>query len=992
MNISRRDFIKWMGFGTVAATLSACKGKVIHSIPYVVKPDTIIPGNPNYYATTMFDGFDISSVIVKTREGRPIKIDKNDLSKNFNNSSARIQASLLSLYDNERLKNPIINNKKVTWKELDNYVIKKLNNVKKNKKKISIITSSLPSPSTKKIILDFSKKYSNTEIVVYDSISYSNFLDASESVLGYRGLPKYNLSEIELIVSFNADFLGDWTPDCIKNSYSNNRDPKKNMLRHIQIENNMTLSGANADLRIPVKPSMCKKMLLELYNNIVYNIETNNIIIKKIVREIKNKGKKTLIFADGDKECYIISLLINNFISSYGISKDKFILSKESNDKKFETFLNELEYGNIGAVLLYQNNPIYSLPILKKKQFKKGLSNLDISISFSSYYDETSKFINVLSPTHHWLESWGDTNPLTGMYTLMQPTINPIFNTRQFQDTLLVWKNYNTKKKIISNHDELYNNTSKVDYINNYYDFLKKFWEDTILPKSNLNNFEEALFNGVLEINEIPKKNKFLLQNLDKIQINNYNNYKNSSFELELYSKTGTGDGRQFTNPWLYEFPDPITRTTWDNYITISPEDANKLGLKNWNIGNGAMDSSKVNIIADNIKIKNIPVYIQPGQAIGSLGFALGYGHNLKEKYNIGINAFHIYKNFNKIQYNIKIEKIDGHHEFACIQLQNTTVGRKDIAKETKLKIFLNNKKEEWNKKENYNTYKGYVNVDKLSIWNEFDQKNGHHFNLSIDLNSCIGCGTCVMACNVENNIPVVGKSEIRKSRDMHWLRIDRYYSTTEDFESLQDNNLSTKNIFSEPENYNYLLNPESNPKIIFQPIMCQHCNHAPCETVCPVSATSHGKQGQNMMVYNRCIGTRYCANNCPYKVRRFNWFSYSNNDNFDFHMNNDIGRMVLNPDVVVRSRGVMEKCSLCIQMTQSVILNAKKEKRKIKDGEFKTACTESCPTNALTFGDINDKNSKIYKKINNNRTYRLLESIGTKPNISYQVKIRNSE
>lgn len=982
-NTSRRDFIKLMGFSTIAATLSACKGKVIHSIPYVVKPDSITPGIPNYYATTMFDGFDLSSVLVKTREGRPIKIDSNNTAQYFNTTSARIQASLLSLYDNERLKEPHIYGKKVSWKELDIFINNKLTNIQKNGKQIVILSSSLPSPSTKKLIWDFSKIYPNTRTVIYDAFSYSDGLDAAEEIFGIRGLPYYDISQSQLIISFDADFLGDWLPISIAKDYAKIRDPKINMLRHIQIESNMTISGANADIRIPHKPSTIKKILFEVYN-ILKNKTSNNKLAKEIANIIKQQGSNAVIFADGDKQSYSIAYMINKLIKSRALLTNQFILAKESNNISFHHFINDLNNGHIGAVLVYQTDPVYSLPINESRAFIKGLKNFtDLNISFSIKENQTSSIMDVWAPTHHWLESWGDTNPITGMYTLMQPTIQPLFNTRQFQESLLIWKNFN-------NID---------DSINNYYTYLKNFWEKEILPDSNLESFDTALFHGVVK-----RKNEklFVQNNTYNLNLSSSSNYSSSSyinknknlFELKLYTKIAIGDGTQFDNPWLQELPDPITRTTWDNYITISQIDADKIGLKNWHAGNGAMNGDIVNIIANNIIIKNVPVYIQPGQAIGSIGLALGYGNKkFKLQQQKGINAYLLYDNFNLIQYNIKIEKIENKiHEFACVQLQNTLAGRNSIARETSIKNFLNYPQNIWNKEEKIKTYKGKLPINQISLWQETEKNEGHHFNLSIDLNTCIGCGACVISCNIENNIPVVGKEEIRKSRDMHWLRIDRYYSSLENIDSLKEKGLSQENMFTEPKMYNYLLQPEYNPKVIFQPIMCQHCNNAPCETVCPVSATSHGSQGQNMMAYNRCVGTRYCANNCPYKVRRFNWFNYVKNDKFNFHMNNDIGRMVLNPDVVVRSRGVMEKCSMCIQMTQSVILEAKKAGTKIEDKDFETACTKACPTNAIIFGDINDKNSQVAKKKKDARSYKLLDFIGTKPNVFYQVKIRNSE
>ncbi|WP_185873893.1 4Fe-4S dicluster domain-containing protein [Blattabacterium cuenoti] len=944
---SRRDFLKWIGFSTASVTLAACKGPVIKSIPYIVKPEEITPGVPTYYASTMIDSFDIGCVLVKTREGRPIKIEPNLTSPYFNTTSVRIQSSLLSLYDETRLKNPFLKGKKCSWNTIDHYVISVLKKISKIKKDIVILSSSYPSFSTKQLVKDFKKEYPNTKWITYDAISYSKALDAAEEILGYRGFPLFDLSKTELIVSFDADFLVDWSPENISKSYVKNKKPKASMLQHIQIESNMSLSGSNADIRISKKPTDIQKMLFEVYQKLFFEIDSKNKEVIQITNLIKEKGSKCVIFADGSKEAYILSFLINKKIHSNAFKNKKFILSKESNDLQFKNFIKDLKTEKIGALLIHNINPLYSFPFIEKEILKK----IPITISFSMKKNETHEMMDVWAPIPHWLESWGDTNPITGIYTLIQPTIQNLFNTRQLQESLIKWGNIKEK---------------------NYYNYLQNIWERKIIPKSNVTSFNEALFHGVIEKKEKLKINNNLWISKKKIHINE-KKYFSKNFELKLYTKINIGDGHQYDNPWLQEFPDPITRTTWENYLTISYYDAKKIGLKNWYTIHGAMNGDCVDLIKNNkILMKDIPIYIQPGQGIGSIGISFGYGQKKGKLSKIcqGKNAYFLYKNFNCIQNDIKIKKTNKIHKFSCVQLQNTTVGR-NLSKEIDLDTFLKYPKKIWNNKEKIFTDKGMISIEKMDIWKKKNQeieKKGHHFHLSIDLNSCIGCGACVISCHSENNVPVVGKKEIRKYRDMHWLRIDRYYS----------NHPKKK----EKENF-------FNPKVSFLPIMCQHCDYAPCETVCPVGATTHGEQGQNMMTYNRCIGTRYCANNCPYKVRRFNWFNYSNNQKFDFYMNNSLGKMVINPDVVVRTRGIMEKCSLCIQRTQSVIGIAKKENRKIKDKEFETACSISCPTNAITFGDINDKNSYISKNIKNSRNYKLLDFLGIKPNVSYKLKVR---
>ncbi|WP_238785029.1 4Fe-4S dicluster domain-containing protein [Blattabacterium cuenoti] len=951
---SRRDFLKWVGFSTASVSLAACKGPVIKSIPYVVKPDVITPGIPNYYASTMIDSFDIGSVLVKTREGRPIKIEPNSTSKYFNTTSARIQSSLLSLYDEERLKNPFLKGKKSSWKKIDDYIIKYLEHIYKTKKNIIFLSSSFPSFSTKKLIKDFKKIYPNIKWITYDAISYSKVLDASKEIFGIRAFPIFDLKKSKLIVSFDADFLGDWSPENMGKSYVENRTPNKDMMQHIQIESNMSISGANADIRISKKPSEIKKMLFEIFQKIFFGKEPKDLYVKKIAFLIEKIGSKSVIFADGDQESYELSFLINKKINSQALQKNKYFFSKESNDEELKKFIKNLEYKNIGGLFIHNVNPIYSLPLDFSNKLKKIIKKIPLTVSFSMKKDETNEIMDVLAPIPHWLECWGDTHPVTNVYTLIQPTIQCIFNTRQLQDSLIIWGKIEEK---------------------NYYEYLKKNWEKNIIHKSNVISFNEALFHGVVQKIDDPFPKNFMnekkIQKYRKKLIVKYSEKK--YFELRLYTKISMGDGHQHNNPWLQELPDPITRTTWDNYLTISYFDANKIGLKNWNSGDGSLNGNCVDLIKNKkIIIRDIPIFIQPGQAIGSLGLAFGYGQKKGKLSKLcnGINAYKIYENFNIVQYNIQIKKVDKIHKFACIQLENTTVDRKNIVKETNLNTFLRFPKEIWNEEEKIVTNKGMLSPQEISIWDQKKiEKNGHHFNLSIDLNACIGCGACIIACNSENNVPVVGKEEITKSRDMHWIRVDRYYFANNNEKSIHNN-----------------------PKVSFQPVMCQHCDYAPCETVCPVGATTHGEQGQNMMVYNRCVGTRYCANNCPYKVRRFNWFNYANNNNFDYNMNNTLGKMVINPDVVVRTRGVMEKCSLCIQRTQYTINIAKKENRKIKDKEFETACSISCPTKAITFGDINDKNSIISEKIKNTRYYKLLDFIGVRPNVSYQLKIRNDK
>lgn len=962
---SRRDFLKLLGFSTAAVTLAACEAPVIKTIPYVVKPHEIIPGVPNYYASTYFDGYDFASVLVKTREGRPIKIDPNPAAGDLGKTNARAQASVLSLYDNDKVKQPKLDGKDETFDKVDDFVIKGLEEAKASGKRIVLLSHSFASPTFKKLFAEFKAKYPTAELVTYDAIPYAASLDAAQEVFGQRALPVYDLKGSELVVAFQADFLGEYNAASLETSYAAARKPGASMLRHIQVESNMSLTGANADSRYRLKPSAVNKTLVEVYNAIVGGGSSDKLA-SEIAKELLAKGSKAVVFADGSKGAQVLAHLINQKLGSVAFTgKANFL--KEFDKARFQEFLGWLNGGQVGVLITNNVDPIYSHH--KGQDFKKSLTKVPYVIAVADKKNEMYKAAKAVIPVANWLESWGDIEPQTGVYSLMQPTIQKIYKSRQIEESLLVWKN------------------GKNNAANNYYDYLKANSASLLGGTS----FNKALYNGI-----VASANATTLSYAGgnaAQAVAELGNFKASDLELVLYTKTSIGDGTQANNPWLQELPDPLTRMSWDNYLTISPKDAERLGIENDLNARMQLDGSIVNLTVNGVTIENVPVFIQPGQADGSVGLALGYGKkNSGATADTGVNAYPLFDGSNLAVSNVKIEKTGESHEFAGIQLQNTLMGRYDIAKEVPLTEYLNvafdDEHHGWNKPLEYHTISGALPAGKIDLWDAFDDTDGPHFNLSVDLNSCTGCGACIIACQAENNVPVVGKEEIRMSRDMYWLRIDRYYSAKEKIETKE----GVERGLNVPNLYDILIEPNESPDVIFQPVMCQHCNHAPCETVCPVAATSHSKQGQNHMAYNRCIGTRYCANNCPYKVRRFNWFTYNLNDRFDFNQNNDLGRMVLNPDVVVRTRGVMEKCSLCIQKTQATILNAKKENRKVTDGEFKesVACAAACSTGSLTFGDMNDKESEVRKLYSSNRRYHLLEEIGTKPNVFYHTKVRN--
>ena len=976
-NTNRRDFLKYVGFSTAAASIAACEGPIIKSVPYVVQPEQIIPGISNYYATAIADGFDFRSILIKTREGRPIKVENNNETPVLGDANARVHASVLSMYDIKRLQGPKSGGKDIAWSDFFSQVGAKLKAMAVSKTPVVLLTQTFASPTTQNIIKKFITQFPNVRHVVYDTISFSHALDAFKNVYGVRALADYDFSKAETIVSIGADILGDWQGGGYDCGYAKSRVPKKingksKMSYHIQFESIMTLSGANADNRIPTNPTIQKKIIAQIYSQLTGGSLKNDLnpqlakVVTQAVNRLKKSGPKAVLVSGiEDVAVQEVVLAINHHLGSEVIDVAQPKLIRQGSNKDVDQLIDDMKKGKVKGLITAGVNPCFTLP--NAESFTTTLSKLELSVAFSLKEDETAAASQFVAATPHYLESWGDYQFKKGHYALAQPTIRPLFDTQQFQDVLL----------------KLSGSKST------FYDQIKSNWSENILKE---NSWNKTLHDGFFASGEAIKSAGFSLD-LTR-QIKKLSESSTSTMTLVLYPKTGMGDGQQANNPWLQEFPDPISRVSWDNYLSVSAKDAKKIGLKNVNVANGALNGSYAKVTVGN-KSLVIPVLIQPGQANGTVGLAFGYGERrgLQDEMQVGVNAYPFYNDFNTVQ-QVSITPVEGSHEFACVQLHNTLMGRGDIIKETTLEIFNTKDKEYWNPipKVSKNHIEYEVTSPEVDMWQAFDRSVGHHFNLSIDLNSCTGCGACVIACHAENNVPVVGKQEIRKSRDMHWLRIDRYYSSGESFGEDDQTKDNISGLGDSLTTFGEMENASENPQVAFQPVMCQHCNHAPCETVCPVAASSHGRQGQNHMAYNRCIGTRYCANNCPYKVRRFNWFLYNKNDEFDYHMNNDLGRMVLNPDVVVRSRGVMEKCSMCIQMTQKTILDAKLEGRAIKDGEFQTACSNACSSGALVFGDVNDKTSKVSRLKEDDRMYHLLESVGTKPNVMYQTKVRNTD
>ncbi|MGR3810861.1 TAT-variant-translocated molybdopterin oxidoreductase [Jiulongibacter sp. NS-SX5] len=951
----RRDFLKMLGFGVTAVSLAACDAPVRKTIPYLNKPESVEPGVPNFFATTYAEGGEFSPVLVKTVEGRPIKIEGNKLSKISNGGvSARVHASVLSLYDNEKLKGPQKGGEDISWEDLDKEVVAGLSSANN----IRIVSSSVFSPTTNKVIADFKAKYPSAVHVTYDANGLTGMVDANAESFGKAAIPSYRFDNADVILGVNCDFLGTWlSADEFSTQWAKGRrlesgkDGKHTMSRHYQFETGLTTTGAAADYRGMIKPSEEGAFLVALYNKLsgsaIGNSSFKSELLDKCAKDLKAAaGKSLVVSGSNDKNIQVLVNGINSLLGSYGstISFSKTYNTRKGTSAELNTFVSDLTSGKVDAVIFMDTNPVYTHP--KGAQLAEAIAKVKTSVSFADRADETAAECKYIAPAPHYLESWNDAEPISGSYALQQPTISLIYNTRQPQSSLLSWAGLDA----------------------DYHKYLKSNWKSSILSGKS---WVSALHDGVYETGVSASEEPSLSSDLGSAAAA-ISSIKDGGLEVSVFESIAIGTGRQANNPWLQELPDPISKVTWENTLAISQKTANELGFEKG-------DWAKLS--ANGYEIE-LPILIQPGQAHNTVSVAMGYGRTAAGKAgNVGANANPFMSNVNWVG-GASLEKTKSGYTLAQTQTHETVMGRQAVVQESILSEYVKNNKA-GRFEPMIETSEGAVKPYTISLWNGHEKKN-HSWGMVIDLNTCTGCASCLVSCQAENNIPVVGKKEVVRAREMHWIRLDRYYSTDADTEySINPSHLEKMEHASE------------NPEVVIQPMMCQHCSNAPCETVCPVLATTHSSEGLNQMTYNRCVGTRYCANNCPYKVRRFNWWKYYENEQFDYHMNNELGRMVLNPDVTVRSRGVIEKCSMCVQRIQAGKLQAKKEKRRPVDGEIEVACSQSCPTGAIVFGDMLDPESRISKTLareKEGRAFHVLEEINVQPQISYLTKIRNKD
>ncbi|HZH71624.1 MAG TPA: 4Fe-4S dicluster domain-containing protein [Mariniphaga sp.] len=943
---SRRNFLKVLGLGaTSAALIASCKRPVEKAIPYFIKPEEITPGKAVYYASSYFNQNEFCNVLVKVRDNRPIKLESNPKSQiTPHGTSARVQASVMDVYNINRYRNPLKEMQSIEVQAADHEIISQLQDLTANGQTILLLTPTVISPSTKKLIGEFAQTY-NVQWHQYDPVPMDSYRKANNLTFGSDELPEYHFEKADTIVSVGCDFLGTWlSPVEFAGKYAARRalnDENPVLNRHYQIEAGMSLTGSNADIRIRAERSDYGKILLYLYNQIAAasgSQQMENVTLSAELTDklqavsndlIESSGRSIVLCGENNIDYQIIVNGINQMLGNIGNTID--FTRTYNHFRGTEDWTDVLFSPNTGAFITWDANPVYSHPLSDK--IAQAIQKLPLSVAITPQPDETSELCQYILPSPGYLECWDDAEYKKGIVSILQPTLHNLFDTRQAQEVMLAW----TGNKI------------------SWRDYIKENWITSYLPGQNIDSDPDrfwinSLKNGELILDASPLSVSYNSSGITEALQIAASVPSNEGFSVELVESVNIGTGHGPLNPWLHECPDPVTRIAWGNYASIAPATARQLNVKNGDV-----------VQLGNIQI---PAFIQPGQADKTISIALGYGRTvgIPEEIRTGVNVYLLSSHQNGSRRfvidGLSIEPTGQKELLALVQGHQSMEGRPIIREATY---------NEWQENPAAgNELHEQIEHHHTSLYPE-TKFPGHKWGMAIDLNTCIGCSACVLACNTENNIPVVGKEEVARHHEMQWIRIDRYYN-----------------------------GEEENPEVVRQPVMCQHCDNAPCENVCPVAATNQSSEGLNQMVYNRCIGTRYCNNNCPYKVRRFNWRDYTGSDSipnnrFDpANVTVDLARMRHNPDVTVRAKGVIEKCSFCIQRIQEKKLSAKLDGRRLEDGELQTACQQACPTNAIVFGDLNDPESKVSKVMKNPRNYHLLEELHTKPSVGYLTKIRN--
>ncbi|MBN2227623.1 MAG: TAT-variant-translocated molybdopterin oxidoreductase [candidate division Zixibacteria bacterium] len=933
--VSRRDFLAVMGASLALAGLAGCRRPVEKIIPYVAQPEEIIPGIANYYATTMPLGTSAYGLIVECHEGRPTKIEGNPHHPTTRGATDHlIQAAILGLYDPDRSGKVLHTGAEKTFDDFVAFWLEQYDTFINNKGEgLAILSESFASPTLARLKRQFQNTFPKAIWISHEPLDNEHIRQATERLAGKTLEPRYDFAKAGIILAVDSDFLyGEGDHLIAAADFASRRgtaDAHGTMNRLYAVESAFTVTGSMADHRRPGVPNMIGNYVLAVatelkrrgkypYDDLPGRLHgaLDHAWLKAVVDDLVDAGPDGLILAGNRQPAWVHELIIKiqSGLGQVG-STVKYVRRNDvsySRLSDLNRLVNNMRDGNVTTLVMLGGNPVYSAP--KDFGFASALQKVTHSIHLSAYVDETSRLAEWHLPRAHFLESWGDAVAIDGTASVIQPMIAPLFDGHSDVELFSLLATGTAERA---------------------YDMVRTTWQDKIK-----NDFESGwrriLHDG---INTTDGNTSEIVDfrpdaNLD-ITIP-MTTPTTDSLDV-VYIPSALYDGRFANNGWLQEFPDPITKLAWDNAALVSAATADSLQVTNGDLVLLALKEHEV----------RLPIWICPGLAGNTVVLPLGYGRDTIGRVADGV-GFDTYKvrlsDGMYIARGATLQKTGETYVMATTQDHNRMADR-PIVREGTLTEY----------QEHPEFAKEMVEHPPLkSIYREHDYSTGYQWGMVIDLNKCIGCGACTIACQCENNIPIVGKEQVHHGREMHWVRIDRYFA-----------------------------GDENDPAIVHMPVPCQQCENAPCESVCPVAATVHDKEGLNNMTYNRCIGTRYCSNNCPYKVRRFNFFNYTSDMP-------EVVRMAQNPDVTVRFRGVMEKCTFCTQRISRAKIKANQDGRELVDGEVQTACQQACPTKAIAFGNINDADSHVTGLKRLPRNYALLGEFNTKPRTSYLAKLRN--
>lgn len=1004
LGLNRRTFVGLMGASMALAGLTAtgCIRKPVERIlPYNRRPEDIIPGNPIHFATAMNIGRSVEGLVVVSQEGRPTKVEGNkDHPITLGATSAFAQASVLDLYDPDRAKKPTHAGRETDWTEFFSALDKGLVEARKDQGAgLALVVEETPSPTFHALLAELKKKLPKSRVFVHDIASPINETSGLASIGVKRHRPLYQLQNAKRIVGVGSDFLG-MEGDTLLNckNFSKGRDLSayedahtlsdkelaNKMNRLYIVEAGFSSTGMSADHRLRVRASEQPEFLAALAGELLrlgLKVPAGSEALAKQLKARSENFKKTqakhsqdwkvwieavaedlkshagasavLVGESLEPRAHALGVFINALLQNIG--KDKpvqfFPKADEVELEGLQALVAAINSGSVKGLVMMGVNPVYSAPA--DLNFAAVLDSVPFSVHMSYHYNETSKLATWQVPMNHYLESWGDLRSTDGTVSIQQPLVAPLYGTLSALELLA----HLVGDQPVKGHQ-----------------LVQGYWKQQIKGISFDRKWRRWLHEGF--IGGTRGAHGMPTFKWDAAPAT-WSDAPGSSFtkgvEVLFKADSKVYDGRFANNAWMQELPDPLSKLTWDNAAWINAATAKKS-----NLDNGEWITLKVGS-----KKLNLPVYIVPGLAEDTVVLPLGYGHNIgRIAKDAGFNVYplrtsstlHFAGNasFSKIigkdRYLLASTQEHGRKEtsyagFGSLEvptIMGVKYGKRDsILRQSSLKEYQEDPKR-------FEKMEVMPKKKLKSLWKEPNETSGQQWGMAIDLTRCNGCSACVVACQAENNTPVVGKERVRIGREMHWVRIDRYFNT--------DSN------FNEPSQVDDV-------EVINQPMACVHCENAPCENVCPVAATTHTPSGLNDMAYNRCIGTRYCSNNCPYKVRRFNYFNYTKeNDGLVPAM-----QMLRNPDVTVRFRGVMEKCSYCVQRINAATIKAKAEGNGfVKDGDIVAACQQVCSFDAVAFGDITDETSKVSKAKKRDRNYAVLAELNNKPRTTYLARIRN--